>query len=234
MLALLPAAVVVSGIEADSSSAIAESRWQDNLPANVAAFFDPAPALPADEPEDITHTVTSALRDMATHSTIVEAIRTRNDARMALTAQEINAMGKAWARAVQDRDDRRVGNFLDAEASTILRALRDRDLPTGSRIYISDNRGLLTAATAPEGGFLVTGWEDWRRLYMSAPRTVFIEAVDSAQRARFYRVEVAVRDPANGEAVGALVAEVPISFETATKEPALTPEKGNQLHVRRP
>ncbi|RMF12641.1 MAG: hypothetical protein D6763_00310 [Alphaproteobacteria bacterium] len=181
------------------------------LPPKVAAFLSATKEHPpVDEAlERIRKNVVPALRQLAANRDLIKALRAHNAARMTLTAAEIRGLERDWRNAVATRDWRRLEAILGTPASEALRTALEQDGLASARLYLSDNRNLLTAATTPVGTFELGDWGGWRRIYMSSPETAFIETTDQADGYGFYRVEIGVWDPEQGEAIGTLIAEIP-------------------------
>lgn len=195
------------------------------LPEEVETFLaarqpDSAPRTPS----LIREQVLPALRALAANATLRHALRAENDRSLALTAQEIERLNQ----------QRRHADPSPA-AETLRQTLR-KTLARGglanTRLYLSNNRGLLTAATRAPETFELGDWGGWKRIYLSSPETAFVETVAAGDDGRrTYRIEIGVWDPAEREAVGVLIAEVsaPETPNTEESDPA---HGGDEFHVR--
>lgn len=191
------------------------------LPEEVESF------LAARQPDNSDRTqalireqVLPALRALAEDATLRRALEAENERTVALTAQEIEQLNR----------QRRDGGPNPASAT--LRKTLVREGLGEARLYLSNNRGLLTAATRPSDAFELGDWGGWKRIYLSSPETAFVETVDrKGADAPTYRIEIGVWDPARREAVGVLIAEVPAP-KTSGKEESDPAQAGDEFHVR--
>ncbi len=192
---------------AHAASIMDETR----VPPDVAAFLSDNPESTAPDPvlAEIKKDAVPALQKLAADSALIAALRANNDTRMTLTSQEIAARGRNWQKAVADRDWKTLESILGTPASNALRAALKNKKLADARIYVSDSRNLLTAASAPVQTFELGDWGGWKRIYMSSPHTAFIDMTGKDGASGFYRVEIGIRDPKSNEAIGTLIAEIP-------------------------
>ncbi|MEX1148158.1 MAG: hypothetical protein WEB93_07245 [Sphingomonadales bacterium] len=202
--------------------AAGEVKVSAALPDHVGAYFTQAAAVPVEERKSVPDQFAAVLRTVAQNSALTDAVLARNDDRMGLTQQEIAQLGKRWDTAVQNGDRPRIESLMDAAAAKTLATFRDQHLPAGSRLFLSDNRGMLAASTTPAEGFIVTGWNDWRRIYLGPTGKVYSSTVETGTDNRFARIEVAVRPHEKADAIGVLIAEIPLPAKNKTELTALT------------
>ena len=201
------------------------------LPAAVNAFLT---HKKTEKPMDATllsihETVIPALKTLVQSDVLVTTLRQDNIARLDLTSMEIEKLINQWSRAFAVRDYDRLDPILKSPASMALQHLkREADIPE-TRLYLTNNRGMLTAAAqTPIETPIVTGQQSpdaWRRIYLSARETAFIQKDESG-----YRVEIGIWD--QREAIGTLIAEIPEPQSEAAPISSASAESGDHLNLR--
>lgn len=219
-MTILPAFCAGVFVMAQAATVIDETR----LPPEVAAFLTEEKQSREEDSTlaEIRNRVVPSLRTLAANPALVQALNQRNAARITLTAQEIDVLERKWRQAVATKDWSTLESVLGTPAANALRSALEQDGLGAARIYLSDNRNLLTAATMPVGTFELGDWGGWRRIYMSSPETAFIETTDKPDGFGFYRIEIGVWDPARGEAIGTLIAEIPWEATSTARQTGTT------------
>jgi hypothetical protein len=197
------------------------------LPAPVTAFLKHEKIEKKKDPTllSIHETVIPALKALVQSEVLVNTLRQDNNARLALTSMEIEKLRNQWSRAFALRDYDRLDPILKSPASMTLQQLKSETGIHGIRLYLTNNRSMLTAAaqTPIESG--QQGPDAWRQIYLSPRETVFIQKEDSG-----YRVEIGIWD--QREAVGTLIAEIPEPQSEAAPISSASAESGDHLNLR--
>ena len=151
------------------------------------------------------------LKEWTKHPFILEAIREQNAASSSLTFEDIVALDKQWRGAPSKEDNALLQESLNNKAAGYLQGLQAASVLAITEVFVMDNRGLNVAQSGATSDYWQGDEDKWLRTYYHNPAVddeppYFIDDIehDSSTGAIQVQVSLPIRDPENGETIGAI------------------------------
>ena len=182
--------------------------------AALVAFAVAAPAMANDYNEALSALANDKVRAIASDPMVIAAVRAQNEKHSDLTQEQIDEMDKAWRAEVGAADTPTITAVLEHEASEALAAARDESEGLFTEIFVMDDKGLNVAASDVTSDYWQGDEAKWQETYAKGATAVHLSEVELDESTQSYQsqVSVAVVDPDNGEAIGAVTFGVNVEY----------------------
>lgn len=152
----------------------------------------------------------STMKAWLSDPAVVDAVKAQNAANGSLDAGAIDALDKQW------RAEKKAGGcpLIDKVlANALSKALAARKATTDglvSEVFVMDAKGLNVGQSDPTSDYMQGDEAKWQQTFQAGPDAVFIDEVeyDESSKAFQSQVSATVKDPATGQAIGAMTVGV--------------------------
>jgi hypothetical protein len=144
------------------------------------------------------------------HAAIVEAVRAQNAAHAGLTQDEIDAMDAAWRAEVGAGARPTIDPVLGNAASEHLRSLVTASGGRIAEAFLMDGAGLNVGTSHVTSDYWQGDEAKHQETYGRGPGAIHVSEVEFDESTQSYVVQVsmAISDPADGGAIGAITVSV--------------------------
>lgn len=172
----------------------------------LVGFFATGVASGGNNTETLHKMVEDGLREWASQSTIVDAVRAQNQQHKNLSADDIMGLDHRW-RAEKTAASKPMRQALMANVLSSFLNLKKRSGDgLYTEIFVMDNKGMLVGLSDITSDYLQGDEDKWQKTFMMGPGAVHIaEVVKDKSTHKFQsQVSLPVIDPVTRKAIGAV------------------------------
>ncbi|MBL1421514.1 MAG: hypothetical protein COC24_013470 [Alphaproteobacteria bacterium] len=141
---------------------------------------------------------------------IIAAIKAQNAKNAALSEDQIIELDKKWRAETKASSHPMIDGLLNSDISKTLADYRDSTTGMVTEIFIMDNKGLNVAQSDITSDFWQGDEGKWQKTYLVGPDTVFVDEIETDESTQTLQsqMSMSIKDPATGEAIGAITVGV--------------------------
>lgn len=183
-------------------------RMRTAFAAALLAALTAPPALAADL--SLGYLIETQIRPWLANPALVAAIKEQNRRTAGLSQAEIDAMDRAWASEVGQKEQPTIRAVASSPASALMRdkLLLAKGLFT--EIIVMDARGLNVAVTDATSDYWQGDEAKWQKTFAAGAEAVHVDELrrDESTHLAQRQVSLTVVDPADGAPIGAITVAV--------------------------
>lgn len=170
-------------------------------------------AFGGSDSESLRAIIDDELREWASHSTIVDAVRAQNQQHKNLSAEDIMGLDQRW-RSEKSAASKPMRQALMANVLSSFLNLKKRSGDgLYTEIFVMDDKGLLVGLSDVTSDYWQGDEDKWQKTFMMGPGAVHIDDVVKDESTRKFQSQVSlpVVDPATRKAIGAITVGIDIA-----------------------
>ncbi|HYE52613.1 MAG TPA: hypothetical protein VEB20_23665 [Azospirillaceae bacterium] len=183
-------------------------RMRTAFAAALLAALTAPPALAADL--SLGYLIETQIRPWLANPALVAAIKEQNRRTAGLSQAEIDAMDRAWASEIGQKEQPTIRAVASSPASALMRdkLLLAKGLFT--EIIVMDARGLNVAVTDATSDYWQGDEAKWQKTFAAGAEAVHVDELrrDESTHLAQRQVSLTVVDPADGAPIGAITVAV--------------------------
>jgi hypothetical protein len=179
-----------------------------NLVGGVVAFaLVVGPAVGQDaHVKSVTDYVRANVKPWLSDPIVVNAVKAQNVESAKLTNYQINKLDNGWI----DRSKQLIDSKMNNELSTFLRKKKEGANGVIFEIFVFDNKGLNVGQTDLTQDFNQGDEAKYWKTYQVGPDAIFVDKVEKDHDKNISQASLTIKDPATGQAIGAVTVGVDV------------------------
>ncbi|MCF3640078.1 hypothetical protein LXM94_08860 [Rhizobium sp. TRM95111] len=137
---------------------------------------------------------------------IVDAIKAQNAAHAALAQADIDALDQKWRAEVDGGDRPTIDAVLGNAASQFLKGKQESAGGLVTEVFIMDNKGLNVGQSDVTSDYWQGDEAKWQKTFGDKADALFVDEAEKDESTQMLQSQVSsiIKDPASGEAIGAI------------------------------
>jgi hypothetical protein len=187
--------------------------WRLILPAILLASTSSVAQTPPDPSTLITPEVIERVGTWLSNPIVALSINAQNNVRGSLGQADIDALDKQWRQEREAEDKPLISATLSAPLSIYLLRVQAGSLGLYPEIFVMDANGLNVGQSSITSDYWQGDEDKFQKTFPNGPDAVFIDAAEWDEDNKIWRAQLnlTVKDPASGKAIGAATVEFNLS-----------------------
>lgn len=137
---------------------------------------------------------------------LIDAVKAQNAANAALTQAEIDALDQKWRAETESGDKPMIDGVLANPLSAFLKSKQEASSDLITEVFVTDNKGLNVGQSDVTSDYWQGDEAKWTESFGAGPDGLFVDEAEKDESTQMLQSQasVAIKDPASGEAIGAI------------------------------
>ncbi|MEP3046130.1 MAG: hypothetical protein ABJL55_08615 [Roseibium sp.] len=161
----------------------------------------------------ITPEIVESVNEWLSNPIVALSINAQNDLRGTITQADIDALDQQWRKEREADDKPLISATLSAPLSIYLLRVQAGSLGLYPEIFVMDANGLNVGQSAITGDYWQGDEAKFQKTFPSGPEASFIDEAEWDEDLKIWRAQLnlSVKDPETGKAIGAATVEFNLS-----------------------
>ena len=156
--------------------------------------------------EPLTALAQGEIKNIAANPALIAAIVAQNATTSGYDQAKIDALDQQWRAEVDAASKPLIDATLSNEASVYLAKVQEDSAGMFTEIIATDAKGLNAAQSTISSDYWQGDEDKWSKTYGAGPDAIFIDGAEKDESTQMLQSQgsIAIKDPASGEAIGAI------------------------------
>lgn len=137
---------------------------------------------------------------------LIDAIKAQNAAHAALSQADIDALDQKWRAETESDAKPMIDGVLASPLSVFLKGKQEASGALITEVFVTDNKGLNVGQSDVTSDYWQGDEAKWTESFGAGPDGLFVDEAEKDESTQMLQSQasVAIKDPATGEAIGAV------------------------------
>lgn len=137
---------------------------------------------------------------------LIDAIKAQNAAHAALSQADIDALDQKWRAETESDAKPMIDGVLASPLSAFLKGKQEASGALITEVFVTDNKGLNVGQSDVTSDYWQGDEAKWTESFGAGPDGLFVDEAEKDESTQMLQSQasVAIKDPATGEAIGAV------------------------------
>lgn len=137
---------------------------------------------------------------------LVDAVKAQNAANAALTQADVDALDQKWRAETESDAKPMIDGVLASPLSAFLKSKQEASGDLITEVFVTDNKGLNVGQSDVTSDYWQGDEAKWSKSFGAGPDGLFVDEAEKDESTQMLQSQasVAIKDPASGEAIGAV------------------------------
>lgn len=137
---------------------------------------------------------------------LVDAIKAQNAANATLTQADVDALDQKWRAETESDAKPMIDGVLATPLSAFLKSKQEASSDLITEVFVTDNKGLNVGQSDVTSDYWQGDEAKWSKSFGAGPDGLFVDEAEKDESTQMLQSQasVAIKDPASGEAIGAI------------------------------
>lgn len=138
--------------------------------------------------------------------TVIDAVKAANTKNASLTQADIDKLDKEWRGQVDAAAKPLIDGIMKNELSTFLAKKQANSQGLITEVFVMDNKGLNVGQSSITSDYWQGDEAKWKKTFKVGPDAIFVDKIekDESTQQLQTQVNVSIKDPDTGKAIGAI------------------------------
>ena len=154
----------------------------------------------------VTDYIETNVKPWLSDPVLVDAVKAQNAQNANLAQADIDALDKKWRAETEGSSKEMIDGVLGNALSQFLKAKQQEAGGLITEVFVMDNKGLNVGQSDVTSDYWQGDEDKWSKTYGGGPDAVFIDGAEKDESTQMLQSQgsIAIKDPASGEAIGAI------------------------------
>ena len=154
----------------------------------------------------VTDYIETNVKPWLSDPVLVDAVKAQNAQNANLAQADIDALDKKWRAETEGSSKEMIDGVLGNALSQFLKAKQQEAGGLITEVFVMDNKGLNVGQSDVTSDYWQGDEDKWSKTYGAGPDAIFIDGAEKDESTQMLQSQgsIAIKDPASGEAIGAI------------------------------
>ena len=154
----------------------------------------------------VTDYIETNVKPWLSDPVLVDAVKAQNAQNAGLAQADIDALDKKWRAETEGSSKEMIDGVLGNALSQFLKAKQQEAGGLITEVFVMDNKGLNVGQSDVTSDYWQGDEDKWSKTYGAGPDAIFIDGAEKDESTQMLQSQgsIAIKDPASGEAIGAI------------------------------
>lgn len=154
----------------------------------------------------VTDYIETNIKPWLSDPVLVDAVKAQNAQNAGLAQADIDALDKKWRAETEGSSKEMIDGVLGNALSQFLKAKQQEAGGLITEVFVMDNKGLNVGQSDVTSDYWQGDEDKWSKTYGAGPDAIFIDGAEKDESTQMLQSQgsIAIKDPASGEAIGAI------------------------------
>ena len=154
----------------------------------------------------VTDYIETNVKPWLSDPVLVDAVKAQNAKNAGLAQADIDALDKKWRAETEGSSKEMIDGVLGNALSQFLKAKQQEAGGLITEVFVMDNKGLNVGQSDVTSDYWQGDEDKWSKTYGAGPDAIFIDGAEKDESTQMLQSQgsIAIKDPASGEAIGAI------------------------------
>ena len=154
----------------------------------------------------VTDYIETNVKPWLSDPVLVDAVEAQNAQNANLAQADIDALDKKWRAETEGSSKEMIDGVLGNALSQFLKAKQQEAGGLITEVFVMDNKGLNVGQSDVTSDYWQGDEDKWSKTYGAGPDAIFIDGAEKDESTQMLQSQgsIAIKDPASGEAIGAI------------------------------
>ena len=154
----------------------------------------------------VTDYIETNIKPWLSDPVLVDAVKAQNAQNANLAQADIDALDKKWRAETEGSSKEMIDGVLGNALSQFLKAKQQEAGGLITEVFVMDNKGLNVGQSDVTSDYWQGDEDKWSKTYGAGPDAIFIDGAEKDESTQMLQSQgsIAIKDPASGEAIGAI------------------------------
>ena len=154
----------------------------------------------------VTDYIETNVKPWLSDPVLVDAVKAQNAQNAGLAQADIDALDKKWRAETEGSSKEMIDGVLGNALSQFLKAKQQDAGGLITEVFVMDNKGLNVGQSDVTSDYWQGDEDKWSKTYGAGPDAIFIDGAEKDESTQMLQSQgsIAIKDPASGEAIGAI------------------------------
>lgn len=158
----------------------------------------------------VTDYIETSVRPWLSDPVVIDALKAQNAEHASLAQADVEALDAKWRAGVDGGSKEMIDAVLANPLSQFLKAKQQEAGGLITEVFVMDNKGLNVGQSDVTSDYWQGDEDKWSKSFGAGPDGIFIDGAEKDESTQMLQSQgsVAIKDPATGEAIGAITVGV--------------------------